>query len=161
MRVSQDGKVPLSGKCMSSVLPLSGHFAPQRTSRDFLTQPVPPCHPRRGRGPPQGQSSVEPHEAKPFQMRDMYMSLIDARMQSIHRGQVATVEIIIGMYDTPPRHRWTMDEFNNMVAWPEDRAQASGVGAAEASALGDEDDDDAFEDVEDDEDEEDSDDSMG
>ncbi|KOM47548.1 hypothetical protein LR48_Vigan07g125200 [Vigna angularis] len=68
---------------------------------DEAAQPVPPRRPRRGRGPPQGQASAEPHEAEPFHMRDMYMSLIDARMQSIHRGQVASAEMIIGMYDTP------------------------------------------------------------
>ncbi|KOM45656.1 hypothetical protein LR48_Vigan06g096200 [Vigna angularis] len=62
---------------------------------DKVAQPVPPRHPRRGRGPP--QAPAQPHDAESFQMRDMYMSLIDARMQSIHRGQVATLEMIIGM----------------------------------------------------------------
>ncbi|KOM51933.1 hypothetical protein LR48_Vigan09g059200 [Vigna angularis] len=87
---------------------------------DEAAQPVPPRRSRRGRGPPQGQACAEPHEAEPFQMRDMYMSLIDARMQSIHRRRVGTIEMIIGMYDTPPAHRWTMDEFHNVVAWPEE-----------------------------------------
>ncbi|KOM40832.1 hypothetical protein LR48_Vigan04g103000 [Vigna angularis] len=53
--------------------------------------------------------------------------------------------------------RWTMDEFNNVVAWPKEQAQGSGVGAAEALAV---EDDDDFEDVEEGE-VEDSDDSMG
>ncbi|KOM52218.1 hypothetical protein LR48_Vigan09g087700 [Vigna angularis] len=128
---------------------------------DEAAQPVSPRRPRRGRGQPQGQASVEPHEAEPFQMRDMYMSFIDARMKSIHRGQVATTEIIIGIYDTPPAHRWTMDEFHNVVAWPEEQAQGSRAGAAGASAMDYEDDEDAFEDAEDDEEEEDLDDSMG
>ncbi|KOM37747.1 hypothetical protein LR48_Vigan03g112900 [Vigna angularis] len=66
---------------------------------DEAAQPVPPRHPRRGRRPP--QAPAQPHDAEPFQMRDMYMSLIDAMMQSIHKGQVATAEMIIGMYDTP------------------------------------------------------------
>ncbi|KOM47738.1 hypothetical protein LR48_Vigan07g144200 [Vigna angularis] len=43
-----------------------------------------------------------------------------AQLQSIHRGQVATAEMIVGMYDTPPTHRWTMEEFHNVVAWPEE-----------------------------------------
>ncbi|KOM24906.1 hypothetical protein LR48_Vigan17s000200 [Vigna angularis] len=85
-------------------------------------QPVPPRRPRRGRGPVQSQASAETHEVEPLQMTDMYMSLIDAQMHSIHRGQVATVEMIIGMYDTPPAHRWTMDEFHDVVAWPEENA---------------------------------------
>ncbi|KOM28355.1 hypothetical protein LR48_Vigan530s000700 [Vigna angularis] len=44
-----------------------------------------------------------------------------AQLQSIHRGQVATAEMIVGMYDTPPAHRWTMEEFHNVVAWPEEQ----------------------------------------
>ncbi|KOM57705.1 hypothetical protein LR48_Vigan11g073800 [Vigna angularis] len=87
-------------------------------------RPVPPRRHHRGRGPAQSQASAETHEAEPFQMRDMYMSFIDAQMQSIHRRQVATAEMIIRMYDTPPAHRWTMDEFHNVVAWPEEQAQA-------------------------------------
>ncbi|KOM25079.1 hypothetical protein LR48_Vigan48s001200 [Vigna angularis] len=86
----------------------------------------------------------------------------EASQPSIHRGQVATAEMIIGMYDTPSGHRWTMDEFNNVVAWPEDQSQANGAGVPEARAMDDdEDDDDDFEDAEDDREEEDSDDSMG
>ncbi|KOM25715.1 hypothetical protein LR48_Vigan176s001100 [Vigna angularis] len=132
----------------------------QYYGRDEAAQPVPPRHPRRGRGPP--QAPAQPHDAELFQMRDMYMSLIDARMQSIHRGQVATAEMIIGMYDTSPGHRWTMDEFNNVVAWPKEQAQASGAGAAKALAMDDdEEDDDEFEDAEDEGEEEDSNDNMG
>ncbi|KOM30212.1 hypothetical protein LR48_Vigan1041s000100 [Vigna angularis] len=41
-----------------------------------VAQPVPPCRARRERGPTQSQTSAETHEAEPFQMRDMYMSLI-------------------------------------------------------------------------------------
>ncbi|KOM25236.1 hypothetical protein LR48_Vigan62s001300 [Vigna angularis] len=127
-------------------------------------QPVPPRRTRRERGQAQSQASAETHEAKPFQMRDMYMSLIGAQLQSFHRGQVATTEMIVGMYDTPLAHRWTMDEFHNVVAWPEEQAQGDRVGAAEASTM-DEDDvddakDDAFEDAEDKEEEEDTDDST-
>ncbi|KOM25531.1 hypothetical protein LR48_Vigan115s000100 [Vigna angularis] len=75
--------------------------------------------------------------------------------------KLATTEMIIGMYDKPPTHRWTMDDFHNVVAWPEEQAQASRAGAVGASAMDDEDDEDVFEDAEDDEEEEDSDDSMG
>ncbi|KOM48314.1 hypothetical protein LR48_Vigan07g201800 [Vigna angularis] len=96
-----------------------------------------------------------------FQMRDMYMSLMESRMQALHRRQVATIEMIIGLYDTPPSRQWTMDEFNTMVGWPKDQAQASGAGAAEASAMEDDDEDDDYEDgdeeEEDDDEEEDSD----
>ncbi|KOM40821.1 hypothetical protein LR48_Vigan04g101900 [Vigna angularis] len=84
-----------------------------------------------------------------------------AQMQSIHKGQVATAEMIIGMYDTPLAQRWTMDEFHNVVAWPEENAQDSRAGAAEASAMEeDDDDDDAFEDAKDKEEEEDTDDNT-
>ncbi|KOM31353.1 hypothetical protein LR48_Vigan01g090800 [Vigna angularis] len=73
------------------------------------------------------------------QMRDMYMSLMESRMQALHKGQVATAEMIIGLYDTPPSWLWTTDEFNIVVGRPEDQAQASGAGAAEASAMEDDD----------------------
>ncbi|KOM40690.1 hypothetical protein LR48_Vigan04g088800 [Vigna angularis] len=131
-----------------------------------IAQPVPLCRTQRERGQAQSQASIEAHEAKPFQMRDMYMSLIGAQLQSIHRGQVATTEMIVGMYDTPPPHRWTMEEFHNVVAWPEEQAQGGRVGATEASAIemdeddADDDEDDAFEDAEDEEEEKDTDDSS-
>ncbi|KOM25281.1 hypothetical protein LR48_Vigan78s000100 [Vigna angularis] len=127
-------------------------------------QPVPPRCARRERGQAQSQTSAETHEAEPFQMRDMYMSLIGAQLQSIHRGRVATAEMIVGMYDTPPAHRWTVEEFHNVVAWPEEPVQGGGAEAAEASVREMEedeaDDDDAFEDDEDEEEEEDTEDSS-
>ncbi|KOM40777.1 hypothetical protein LR48_Vigan04g097500 [Vigna angularis] len=87
-----------------------------------------------------------------------------AQLQSIHRGHVATAEMIVGMYDTPPAHRWTMDEFHNVVAWPEEPVQREEAEAAEASVREMEedeaDDDDAFEDAEDEEEEEDTEDSS-
>ncbi|KOM51900.1 hypothetical protein LR48_Vigan09g055900 [Vigna angularis] len=82
------------------------------------------------------------------------------------RSVVATIEMIVGMYDTPPANKWTMEEFQNVVAWLEEQAQGGRAGAAEASAMEmDEDDandaeDDAFEDAEDEEEEEDTDDSS-
>ncbi|KOM43242.1 hypothetical protein LR48_Vigan05g084600 [Vigna angularis] len=88
---------------------------------DEAAQSIPPQHPRRERRLAQTQASSETYEAKPFQMRDMYMSLIGAQFQSIHKGQVATVEMIIGLYDTPPAHRWTMDEFHSVVDFPEEQ----------------------------------------
>ncbi|KOM28346.1 hypothetical protein LR48_Vigan529s000100 [Vigna angularis] len=127
-------------------------------------QPVPPRRARRERGQAQSQTSAETHEAESFQMRDMYMSLIGAQLQSIHRGQVATAEMIVGMYDTPPAHRWTMEEFHNVVAWAEEPVQGGGAEAAEASVREMEedevDDDDAFEDDEDEEEEEDTEDNS-
>ncbi|KOM41020.1 hypothetical protein LR48_Vigan04g121800 [Vigna angularis] len=68
------------------------------------------------------------------------------------------IAMIIEMYDTPPGHRWTMDEFNNVVAWLEDQAQTSGARAAEAPTMDDDEDD--FEDAEEEGEEEDLDDSM-
>ncbi|KOM26165.1 hypothetical protein LR48_Vigan233s003200 [Vigna angularis] len=83
-----------------------------------------------------------------------------AQLQSIHRGQVATAEMIVGIYHTPPAHRWTMDEFHNVVAWPEEPVHGGGAGAAEASARDMEEDEaeeeDAFDDDEDEEEEEDT-----
>ncbi|KOM40793.1 hypothetical protein LR48_Vigan04g099100 [Vigna angularis] len=126
---------------------------------DEVAWPVLPRRPSGRRGPRQAHAAR--HDAEPFQMRDMYMSLMEDKLQSIHRGQVATVEMIIGMYDASPGRRWTMDEFNNVVAWPEEQAHGSGSGATEAPALEEDDeDDDDFEDAKEGE-EEDYDDSMG
>ncbi|KOM40838.1 hypothetical protein LR48_Vigan04g103600 [Vigna angularis] len=81
-------------------------------------------------------------------------------------GQVATAEMIVGMYETPPAHRWTMEEFHNVVAWPEEQVQGDRAEAAEASAMEmeeddvDDDEDDAFEDAKDEDEEEDTDDSS-
>ncbi|KOM27966.1 hypothetical protein LR48_Vigan475s000800 [Vigna angularis] len=103
-------------------------------------QPVPPHRTRRDRGQAQSQASAETHEAEPFQMRDMYMSFI--------------------------AHRWTMEEFHNVVAWPEEQVQGGRAEATEASAMemdeddADDDEDDAFEDAEDEGEEEDTDDSS-
>ncbi|KOM34775.1 hypothetical protein LR48_Vigan02g092500 [Vigna angularis] len=99
-------------------------------------QPVPPRRTRRERGQAQSQTSV------------------------------ATAEMIVGMYDTPPAHRWTVEEFHNVVAWPEEQVQGDRAEAAEASAMemeeddADDDEDDAFKDAEDEEEEEDTDDSS-
>ncbi|KOM40720.1 hypothetical protein LR48_Vigan04g091800 [Vigna angularis] len=102
-------------------------------------QPVPPRHARRERGQAQNQTSAETHE-------------------------VATAEMIVGMYDTPPAHRWTIEEFHNVVAWPEEPVQGGGAEATEASVREMEedeaDDDDAFEDDEDEEEEEDTEDNS-
>ncbi|KOM49836.1 hypothetical protein LR48_Vigan08g066300 [Vigna angularis] len=99
-------------------------------------QPVPPHRTRKERGQAQSQASVETHEAEPFQMRDMYMSLIGAQLQSIHRGQVATAEMVQG-----------------------DKAEATEASAMEMDEDNADDyEDDAFEDAEDEEEEEDTDD---
>ncbi|KOM49831.1 hypothetical protein LR48_Vigan08g065800 [Vigna angularis] len=51
-------------------------YCRQYCGGEDAAQPVPPRRARRERGPEQSQTSVETHEAEPFQMRDMYMSLI-------------------------------------------------------------------------------------
>ncbi|KOM43146.1 hypothetical protein LR48_Vigan05g075000 [Vigna angularis] len=96
-----------------------------------------------------------------LKMRDMYMSLIDAQMQSIHRGKMATNEMIIGMYDTP---QYISGPWMSFIMWW--HGQRSKLRAVELEQLELQlcDDEDAFEDaedVEDDEEEEDSDGSMG
>ncbi|KOM27782.1 hypothetical protein LR48_Vigan463s000400 [Vigna angularis] len=110
-----------------------------------VAQPVPPRRARRERGPAQSQTSADTHEAEPFQMRDMYMSLIGAQLQSIHRGQRKEKEVTV-------------------VAWPEEPVHGGGAGAAEASVRDMEEDEaeeeDAFDDDEDEEEEEDTEDSS-
>ncbi|KOM26438.1 hypothetical protein LR48_Vigan272s002600 [Vigna angularis] len=70
--------------------------------------------------------------ARAVEMRDMYMSLMDARMEALYRGQMAVVEMISRLYDPPKiRHRMSMDEFRARMAWPEDPAHADGGDAAD------------------------------
>ncbi|XP_017409332.1 uncharacterized protein LOC108321927 [Vigna angularis] len=54
---------------------------------DEAAQTVPPRQSSRRTGP--SQAHALPHDAKPFHMRDMYMSLMEDRLQSIHRGQAS------------------------------------------------------------------------
>ncbi|KOM57647.1 hypothetical protein LR48_Vigan11g068000 [Vigna angularis] len=67
----------------------------------------------------------------------------------------------LAFYPAPANVAVTMDEFHNVVAWPEEQAQGSRVGVAGALDMDDEDDDDEFEDAEDDEEEGYSDDNIG
>ncbi|KOM29356.1 hypothetical protein LR48_Vigan650s000100 [Vigna angularis] len=58
-----------------------------------VAQPVPPRRARRERGPTQSQTSADTHEAEPFQMRDMYMSLIVAWPEEpVHGGGAGAAE---------------------------------------------------------------------
>ncbi|KOM41106.1 hypothetical protein LR48_Vigan04g130400 [Vigna angularis] len=77
--------------------------------------------------------------------------------RALHRGQVVTTKMIIGLYDTPHSRQWMMDEFNTIMEWPEDQVHASVARAAEASAMEDDDYEDGDEEEADDDDEEDSD----
>ena len=83
-------------------------------------------------------------------------------MESLCRGQEATAEMIIGLYDQPPVHRWTMDKFRSVMAWPQGQAHGSGSGAAGTSGGqgDDQDDDEDFEDAQEDEDDDDSDEDL-
>ena len=76
-------------------------------------------------------------------------------MESLCRGQEATAEMIIGLYDQPPVHRWTMDKFRSVMAWPQGQAHGSGSGATRTS--GGQDDDQEDEDFVDAQEEEDDD----
>ncbi|KOM54824.1 hypothetical protein LR48_Vigan10g071600 [Vigna angularis] len=82
------------------------------------------------------------------------------------RGQ-AHSQISAETHEAEPfqmRDMWTMEEFHNVVAWPEEPVQGGGAEAAEASVKEMEedegDDDDAFEDDEDEEEEEDTEDNS-
>ncbi|KOM45571.1 hypothetical protein LR48_Vigan06g087700 [Vigna angularis] len=58
----------------------------QNCGGEEAAQPVPPQRPRRERRPAQSQTSVETYEVEPFQMRDMYMSLIEDQAQASGAG---------------------------------------------------------------------------
>ncbi|KOM57688.1 hypothetical protein LR48_Vigan11g072100 [Vigna angularis] len=71
--------------------PLQASWGGQYCGGEDAAQPVPPRRARRERGPAQSQTSAETHEAEPFQMRDMYMSLIGAQLQSIRNKRAGQV----------------------------------------------------------------------
>ncbi|KOM40742.1 hypothetical protein LR48_Vigan04g094000 [Vigna angularis] len=125
-----------------------------------ITSEIQTCASTMNNNAPLGHPSLMTHPCELVGVNTSTPPLERPR-KPIHKGQVATVEMIIGMYDTPPGRWWTMDEFNTVVAWPEEQAQASGAGVAEAPAMEEDDeDDDDFKDAKEGE-EEDSDDSMG
>ncbi|KOM38036.1 hypothetical protein LR48_Vigan03g141800 [Vigna angularis] len=99
----------------------------------------PPQQPRaHRRAPPPTQEPV--HEVAPFQMRDMYYSLLDARMNVVYRGEQALLRTLTSAF--PKRRFMSQDEFIAYVAWPADPAQEGDrAEAVEASAMDANDDD--------------------
>lgn len=122
--------------------------------------------------PPRAHSRVAPppaqdqaYDVDPFQMKDMYMSLMESRMQELYKGQMANAKMIMGLYDTSPRqHCMSMEAFSTRMTWP---ADPFGAGAFGASAMEEDEDDDEDEEEDeeeeedDEEDDEDSDDNRG
>ncbi|KOM48371.1 hypothetical protein LR48_Vigan07g207500 [Vigna angularis] len=112
--------------------------------------PVPPLQQPRvhRRASPLAQEPV--HEAAPFQMRDMYLSLLDARLTAIYRGEQELLRTLTSAF--PERQFISQEDFAARVAWPADPTQEDGrAEAAEASAM-DEDIEDEDEEAEEDED---------
>ncbi|KOM31589.1 hypothetical protein LR48_Vigan01g114400 [Vigna angularis] len=90
----------------------------------------PPQQPRaQRRALPPTQEPV--HEAAPFHMRDMYYSLLDARMAAVYKGEQALLRTLTSTF--PERQFMSQDEFAAFVAWPVDLAQEGD--RAEASAM--------------------------
>ncbi|KOM27049.1 hypothetical protein LR48_Vigan377s000900 [Vigna angularis] len=72
------------------------------------------------RAPPLAQGPA--HEAASFQMRDMYMSLMEARMMALYRGQQELLRTLTSAF--PDRKFISQEEFAARVAYPEDSAHA-------------------------------------
>ncbi|KOM52207.1 hypothetical protein LR48_Vigan09g086600 [Vigna angularis] len=87
-------------------------------------QQVPMMH-RRAPPPAYGLS----HEAAPFQMRDMYMSLMEARMMALYRGEQELLRMLTSAF--PDRGFISQEEFAAKVAYLEDPAHAVGGDAAD------------------------------
>ncbi|KOM25545.1 hypothetical protein LR48_Vigan115s001500 [Vigna angularis] len=111
------------------------------------------------RRPPQVVQQDQAHDVALFDMRDMYMSLMEAKMEALYKGEQALLMTLSSAF--LERQFMSQDDFIAHVAWPTDQAQASGgVGASEAATMEEKDDDDKDqnEDKEEEEDEEDEDD---
>ncbi|WVY93633.1 hypothetical protein V8G54_032721 [Vigna mungo] len=117
---------------------------------DEAAGPVPQRRPRRGAD----QQDEPAHHGEPFQMRDMYMSMMEAKLEAIRRGQVATAERIVGCMIHPLR---TGGLWMSSI----EKAQGSGAGAAKAPVMDDDEEDEDFEDAKAEDDDDDSDDNMG
>ncbi|KOM37891.1 hypothetical protein LR48_Vigan03g127300 [Vigna angularis] len=128
---------------------------------DGLGQPVPPpqppsAHPLQPpraheRAPPPAQEPI--HEATPFQMRDIYLSLLDARLAALYMGEKELLRTLTSTF--PERQFKSQEDFADRVAWLVDPAQEGGrAEATKASAM---DEDTKDEDDEDEEAEEDQD----
>ncbi|KOM34562.1 hypothetical protein LR48_Vigan02g071200 [Vigna angularis] len=89
----------------------------------------------RRRAPPPAQGPA--HEAAPFQMRDMYMSLMEARMIALYRGEKELLRMLTSAF--PDREFISQEEFAARVAYPEDLAHAD-VGAVGGDATDEEED---------------------
>ncbi|KOM41293.1 hypothetical protein LR48_Vigan04g149100 [Vigna angularis] len=93
-------------------------------------------------------------------MRDMYMSLMESRMEALYRGEQAIMMNLTSAF--PERKFMTQEEFQAYVAWPADPTQDGGGAGASSVATVEEDEEEEEEDEDEEEDEEDdSDDSRG
>ncbi|KOM25198.1 hypothetical protein LR48_Vigan53s001300 [Vigna angularis] len=129
-----------------------------------MPTPQPPRVHRRVLQPDQqGQAQDDAQDAAPFQMRDMYMSLMESRMDALYRGKQAIMMNLTSAF--PERKFMTQEEFQAYVAWPADPTQdGGGAGASGATTMEEHEEEEKEEEdeEEDDEDEEeDSDDSWG
>ncbi|KOM43297.1 hypothetical protein LR48_Vigan05g090100 [Vigna angularis] len=89
-----------------------------------MPAPYPPKVHRRVPQQPQQDQQEQAQDVAPFQMRDMYMSLMESRMQALYRGEQALMMNLTSAF--PERQFMSQEEFHASVAWRIDPAQASG-----------------------------------
>ncbi|KOM58168.1 hypothetical protein LR48_Vigan11g120200 [Vigna angularis] len=84
-------------------------------------QSAPPPHQPRThrRAPPPAQEPV--HDVAPFQMRDMYYSLLDSRLAVVYRGEEGLLRTLTSSF--LERQFMSQDDFAAYVAWPANLAQ--------------------------------------
>ncbi|KOM57582.1 hypothetical protein LR48_Vigan11g061500 [Vigna angularis] len=117
----KDPLAPLRGRMEHVLLPLSGYPVP------------PPQPPRAHRRAPQLAQELA-HESAPFQMRDIYMSLMEERMNDLYRGEQELLRTLTSAF--PKRQFISQEDFAARVAWPVAPSHTDdGVGATEASTM--------------------------
>ncbi|KOM43259.1 hypothetical protein LR48_Vigan05g086300 [Vigna angularis] len=131
--------------------------------------PMPaPQPPRPHRRAPQQAQQDQAQDATPFQMRDMYMSLMESKMEALYQGEQALLMTVKTPASVPNRIK-SQEDFMAHVAWPTDPTQGSGgagaSGATRASGAAvmkeDAEDEGEEEDEDEEEDDDDSDDNKG
>ncbi|KOM48811.1 hypothetical protein LR48_Vigan07g251500 [Vigna angularis] len=86
---------------------------------------IPPPQPPKIHRRPQSVQLVQP-STDPYQMMEMKMALLDAKLEALHRSDLATAKMIKHLYyASPDLHYMTPEEFDTRVAWLRDQAYSN------------------------------------
>ncbi|KOM50095.1 hypothetical protein LR48_Vigan08g092200 [Vigna angularis] len=93
-----------------------------------------PSRPHRRNRPDLPAQPDQPGPQNPFQMYDMRMALIDAKLEAINRMGLAHADMMRHVYASSHPGFMTSEEYAARVAWPGDQTQHSGGGGTSSGA---------------------------